>query len=413
MLSRSAYGTMMESKWIYIRNYLIVILMILSSKTVYFGLIYVRLTYLALSGICVISLIFSIHHKTKIKLDNLIVLFVIFVEMTMQFLAYNDQLSSSFIHTFVVTYLPFIISFFCTALLTKESYLIKYVNVLIVISLVSLVCFSIAVLNPELAWAFITKTEFNNSIYNISPFYTWGWGIHVFARNSGPFWEPGAFQGFIIMAVLFMLFTPGKHKHVKFKMFVLLATMITTGSTTGYILTIVVLFIFHKRFEKLFLEDRSLRGKNWIKFVVVIMTVGVLFYIVLSNNISDKLVNTNISGMTRKYDFLNGFNVVFDHPFIGYSFTNARITRLGELGMTTDISVGLSSLLFTCGIPFGLYYLWRLYGGLKAFFHPTALEWAGLIVVFVILNCTEVLWWLPVYTVFLFRFSATKEKYID
>jgi len=72
-------------------------------------------------------------------------------------------------------------------------------------------------------------------------------GIHNFhipreyARNSGMFWEPGAFAGYLIIAFLFLL---SKNIQIKKReLFLITVALITTFSTTSYIALFVIILI--------------------------------------------------------------------------------------------------------------------------------------------------------------------------
>lgn len=61
-------------------------------------------------------------------------------------------------------------------------------------------------------------------------------------RNSGMFWEPGAFQGYLILGLIFLAFIK---KHIPRKQYVrslviLIAAVLTTLSTTGYIALVLI-----------------------------------------------------------------------------------------------------------------------------------------------------------------------------
>jgi len=61
-------------------------------------------------------------------------------------------------------------------------------------------------------------------------------------RNTGPFWEPGAFAGYLILAFMFNEFIASQ-KQNKVRI-ILLITILTTLSTTGY-LALSVFFAFY------------------------------------------------------------------------------------------------------------------------------------------------------------------------
>ncbi len=54
-------------------------------------------------------------------------------------------------------------------------------------------------------------------------------------RNSGPFWEPGAYGGYLMLIPLFFLNELDYFKHHKFKTAVLILSLLSTMSTTAYL----------------------------------------------------------------------------------------------------------------------------------------------------------------------------------
>lgn len=68
------------------------------------------------------------------------------------------------------------------------------------------------------------------------------------------FWEPGAFQGFIILAMLMLLYEADKTtvQNRKLKFLIFAVTLLTTQSTTGYILFVVILLTQWQRIQAIF-----------------------------------------------------------------------------------------------------------------------------------------------------------------
>lgn len=384
-----------------IKEYLIITLMILASKTVYFGLINARNTYIAFFTILLVFMLFerkslSINKKTFYLLASVLVL------AFGQVLANYSFVNSAYINTMIISYFPFLLCYMSSRLIEKEVFMVKYVNVISVIAIISLVCFGIASLYPMMAWGISKPVTFNNHIYNMSMFYTWGWNSHIFARNSGPFWEPGAFQGFLILGLLFILHINKKISFKRTKLVLLGITIITTNSTTGYILLLLIVVAFYRKIENVFVGNKGKKYANIMRISVVAIFVLVVGYVITSGNISDKFSNNNVSAMTRFNDFTSSFMLMFDKPILGYGFSSQKLIRIAELNVEND-SVGLWSLFYTCGIPFGIMYLTYLFKGIKNFFAiRNWWSYTVVIMIFLILHLTEALWWLPVYVYFLF-----------
>ena len=94
-----------------------------------------------------------------------------------------------------------------------------------------------------------------SSIFLYTQFYNKYEGT-LLLRNSGMFWEPGAFQGYINMMFLFYLPELGDlwKKH-KIKMLTIVIALITTFSTTGYIafgIIILAYTLFYKKGNKVY-----------------------------------------------------------------------------------------------------------------------------------------------------------------
>lgn len=384
-----------------IKEYIIITLMILASKTVYFGLINAKTTYIVFFATLVVLMLFE--RKTfSINKKAFYLLASVMVVAFGQVLANYSFVNSAYINTMIISYFPFLLCYMSSKLIDKEVFMVKYVNVISVIAIISLVCFGIASLYPMIAWGISRPVTFNNHIYNMSMFYTWGWNSHIFARNSGPFWEPGAFQGFLILGLLFILHVNKEMSFKRIKLVLLGITIITTNSTTGYILLLLIVVAFYRKIENVFVGNKGKKYANLMRTSVVVIFVLVVGYVITSGNISDKFSNNNVSGMTRVNDFTSSFMLMFDKPILGYGFSPQRLIRTAELSVEND-SVGLWSLFYTCGIPFGIIYLIYMFKGVKRIF--AIRNWwtyVAVILIFLILHLTEALWWLPVYVYFLF-----------
>lgn len=390
-----------------VEKYLIVILIILASKTVFFGLVNASYTYILLFAVLLLDA-FSSGKIFRFNKKNLYVLLALGALSVIQAGLHVQELSSSYLSTMMISYLPFLFSFLAVQVLSCEDYMSRYTDVMAVISCISLVCFSIAVLWPNLAWEISTPVSFNNNVYNLSWFYTWGWGIHIFARNSGPFWEPGAFQGFLLISVLFTVFCTERVKFRRAKVILFIVTILTTGSTTGYILLMLVLVCFYKKFNALFVTGESLKNRNLIRIGVAVLIICAIVAVLSSGNLADKFSSSNESASTRWRDITSSISLVWDHPLVGFGFSTERITRASQLGVVND-SVGLWTLLYTCGIPFGLYYLCRQFAGIRKMLRTNQFQSAVLLFILLVIHLSEGVWWLPVYTMFLFTMKSSQK----
>lgn len=302
--------------------------------------------------------------------------------------------------------LGYIIMLLCAAmtvvLVRMDLFAKYYIYILFVYCIISLPCVLIANINPDLA-RIMCQNGYNwTTPYGYNPLYTWGMNGTISVRNSGPFWEPGAFQGFIWIAMLFLLFNADEKKIKKRKeiFLVLFVTLLTTRSTTGYALLIVAFIFLHGRIlELLGIERMSSR----VMAAVIIALVG-LAMLNSSSVITDKIGNTeNISTQMRAADIILGSRLVIKAGPFGLGETETRnALRLG-LGLYKDDSAGLIQIAYTFGWLMGVYYIAALLQLPKRLLGTDYwLEKIGIFIIVLVLHLTEGLWSLPLFWILLF-----------
>jgi len=132
-------------------------------------------------------------------------------------------------------------------------------------------------------------------------------------RNSGPFWEPGAFVGYILLAFFFNILRGIKINHIQ--NIILIIGSITTLSTTGYIalfFLVVFYFFYSKSISK-------------IIFIPGLITVGFILFFTLSflnQKINDQLIETQKKDLrqdsrNRFSSFIVDIEDLFSSPLVG------------------------------------------------------------------------------------------------
>ncbi|MDK0943041.1 O-antigen ligase family protein [Clostridium perfringens] len=382
----------MNNKYKFI-NFILVLLMIMLSKTIFWGGLYKDIVMYIYIIICVIIILLKgISRKNLYILIHMLILSGISVFINF----YNiDNLSWISIKGMVLELLTVAI---ISSYLTKKEFIKNYVNIMVVISLISLIHISIVYFSPNFIELISKKIFLGNHPYIISPFYTWGWN-DVFERNSGPFWEPGAFQGYINIAILAIIFYKNDIKNLKYKILILITTLITTQSTTGYIVFLIIIIMFGINIIKEFTNNLG------VKILIIFMIIGSGVYIISSNNISNKLEFENGSTIMRSNDFEKSLKMISEKPLAGYGNSYEKLTREKSLGIISN-SNGILAMTYTYGIIFSTYYIYRLIVGLQdTFTVKSIIKRIGIILIFIILHCTEGLIWLPIYLIFIFQWK--------
>lgn len=276
--------------------------------------------------------------------------FVVWVTMSF-FVILVPLLFDDSIPTYLAIVMQLGIGLFCASIISTESFKQKYINVIIFFAVVSLVGYTIGLIRPSVALNFpLTIGDASVDYYNAGIYVFMrakGYGTLVLTqRNAGICWEPGCYQAFLNIALLFLLDTQEKKPQEKFntKFILLLVTVMTTGSTTGLILMVLILAIYLPVWTRGF-------GKKWVLFPIAIA----LFVMVYSYTPIGELLQRKIGSEFGKN---NGFLDRISLNRIEHIVSDAGIPYL--LGMsfskwlTYDLSLWNSVIhSFLClGVPF-------------------------------------------------------------
>ncbi|MEZ7944428.1 MAG: hypothetical protein QMB73_00050, partial [Flavobacteriaceae bacterium] len=268
------------------------------------------LEYLPLILFCFITLFYGVPGKFFFKkyFIYISILLIVFVLQRI-FLGYVSVLGS--INFFLKIYIA---AFLFYKLGNKFRQI--YFNVIYFFSIVSIFFFTVFVVTGYPV-SIIEYPNFHSIIiFNIK--YDLN-GAYIM-RNCGPFWEPGAFVGYIIFALLLYIDDlKGVYKRNKFKFLTIILALITTFSTTGYI---IILFWF----IVMYLTKEKKQIIIWLfGFFIVTILVGYSIYKIPF--LRDKITSqTEVALMSSDNNEFNGERLgalLFDlhyikkHPLIG------------------------------------------------------------------------------------------------
>lgn len=182
----------------------------------------------------------------------------------------------------------------------------------------------------------------------------------TFARNQGLFWEPGVLQ--ILMNIMIFIGLFELKKKVK-DLWLPIIVLITTASTSGYILFAIQLLFWYKEFMK----DS--------KHIILALIYGVLvigsFYPLLKSELEYKTTTGIGSTNKRTYDTLTGITVALNNPIWGIGPSKDKYMEeiksisvvFGDeiLSYNRPNSNAFVSLFYKYGFLFALIYLYFLY----------------------------------------------------
>ncbi len=140
-------------------------------------------------------------------------------------------------------------------------------------------------------------------------------------RNQSFFWEPGVLQIPINVLIYYILIEKGEPVR---KAILPIFILLTTVSTTGYILLLFILFM---KFKNSF----SLRGKGLIKSIGMALVV-VAFLPILYGEIMSKFQgDAKASSTLRTFDLLIGLKVAADYPLTGIGMNSDKMLEMTGL----------------------------------------------------------------------------------
>lgn len=180
-------------------------------------------------------------------------------------------------------------------------------------------------------------------------------------RNCGMFWEPGAFQGYIMLVFLmymndFRLFYR-KHKR---NFWILTIALITTFSTTGFVVFAFYLF---------FVFSGNIRKSPIMLFLTIALIYIAVWAFYQYDFLGEKIIKEYEDALeisegdvswSRFGSAIVAWNNVLNHPFTGNGFKMSAL--YGELAeYMSGMGNGFFGAMNQLGIPFLFFYLFLLY----------------------------------------------------
>lgn len=249
-------------------------------------------------------------------------------------------------------------AFLAVTSMTFDEFIAEYKKCIFLIAIVSVVLYSLFKISPQL--------------FNRMPTYTWRYGSARFVnlwltvvpvsmgdyfRNFGIFYEPGIFQFYLNLAIIFELFKSEKIN--VFKVLILSVAVITTLSTNGYITLVLIFFVYALRVNTKTKEKKKHNKK--VTFFIIVTILLIVFLVLLDQGIIgtrvfNKFVSTKESGSF--YDRSNAISYALkksgNNPLLGvaargiFDAYNVTFTPLNWLMMYGIVIEVIAMIGFSC-----------------------------------------------------------------
>ena len=259
-----------------------------------------------------------------------------------------------------------------------------YEHIMVVLSAISLVLWSIALMSPVESNPFrvFPETSFGNNVLYL---FNWmdplkGQTYGSFIRNAGCSWEPGRFAIMLVAAIQVNLSRCGIRFRRNKSILCLLLALATTVSTTGYSIVLLLYALYSLRRRKL---------SSVLTFLFVVLPVS--WYVFSFDFMGDKIRDrADFDGLTREQmeglDYraqehgdeyvgsLDRFESMYfewlnyqNDPLLGYGRDNDNSWFRQDITMNYALSGGLVKILSQYGIFVGVllyailfYSSWRI-----------------------------------------------------
>lgn len=291
-----------------------------------------------------VTIIITLVNKRPINIKNLLILlFITLYCIINYFIHINDN---PYIKSYIVLLMNLIATMLFISSIKYSAFKKAFINIMFIVSLYCMIIFIVG-LNFNL----------NQYAYNVGKHYLF-MGFNLFAiwigRNSGIFWEPGGYQIFLNMALFFLM--DGKELNFStidwIKSAIIILSIITTKSATGYIVLAMIVFYFF---------SKKVNIKNIFTSTFIIpVGIAILLLIFNSQAIQMKLSKTNPSFLERKHHFIYSLKAIKQSPWTGFGYLSKTRIKLSETYGLKDNSVGIFSVALNFGIPYTVIYLTRI-----------------------------------------------------
>lgn len=282
-----------------IRHFLVICSIFLSGSLLPFVFSSGYSSFLLLFTGLLIFIVFILH-KITYKVNFLIFLFLIIAFLGILFFIREDFQSVS---TYFGFYFRFFIAFLLVSLVSRDFFIRSYTNFFVYYGFFSLIMYIMGFISPE--FIYNLPTSYNDAGTGYRHLYIYFYqGIELWNfRNAGIFWEAGAFQVFLVLALIFESFII---KGNTSRRIILILSIISTFSVIGIV--IIGLFI------GLFLSNK----KSKMTFLIPLLLVS----LVLTNGyiqemIDSKFTGTHSSGNERLVGQIADIKVWTDYPLFG------------------------------------------------------------------------------------------------
>jgi len=329
----------------------------------------------------------------KIKFDTTFVYFLVGLTVIFIFQIFKFDFFPAF--TYAGFYIRILIAYFI--LKSVVDFPDKFVKIMYYIAIISFIFFIPILLIPGFSDFLINHLVFYAKIedgtqarFSIMGLYTIVPGYDL--RNSGAFWEMGAFAGYSILAlVINYLKKPELNNKINI---VLILAILTTQSSTGYITFLIFLtFVFNREVKNILLKSILAFSMLFVGYIAYTNLDFLGEKIEMQFEAARTLINSpNLEGENtdRFTTILKDWRDYEGHEIIGRGIhDHTRFTSMYDSEEVEDNirTVGSTDIIVRIGLPLFLWMLFLMYKSFSTYsrYHWKNGDYMGISIVLIIL----------------------------
>lgn len=277
---------------------------------------------------------------------------------------YSMSTTEEFSYLFFLFYTIFIAYIHIKVFGTDIFYM--YEKIMVWMGLIAIVLWIPTVIAPGFAkslYSFGETTTYGNNILYIFNYMDPAKGQEF--RNAGFSWEPGRFAIMIALAIYCNLLQNGIDIRSK-RLWILLAAMASTMSTTGYSVTLIIILLFY-------IKDLSFGKTLLLTLVIVPVSISLFSLDFMGNKIAGQIEDaSNANSMEFKYtnqkhasgeyaysldrfpSMMFEWKNISEDPLLGYSRNHDYSYFYKNVSTNVVLTGGLLKILGEYGIMFGI-----------------------------------------------------------
>lgn len=234
-----------------------------------------------------------------------------------------------------------------TVVILREYFVNYYIKIILFFCVVSLIGFFLNSIGMILPYISIESTKLDGgNIYRVSSvIYTQLYNLNaggITLRNCGPFWEPGAYQGFLNLAIALLILSTGHRDRRFYILFAIFSVaVITTFSTGGYVvLSCNILYLI--------LTEMNIRRENKVLIVTGLLLIFLLAFLSI-DFLYDKISKDDGRLGVSLDDLGDTIHLLFGYGYSADTISQSGLkTASGLLGLLKYSGVfGFALYLFT------------------------------------------------------------------